>query len=181
LVNPLSNPTRKIVGLPNPPQYCNEWLFYWTQSKIPYVVWVLVLVKPNLIWSMYTPINFPYWLDPVTTTLFGASNFVRVIIYLPQNNNVIITTTKIKITNLLNHTLPNPLLIILKKCFYNGLMSYLLAWFNRTWLILIWPKHKNGIYPKDSNSEADTNSFLYLSISQLDVTFGFVTPISCVI
>jgi hypothetical protein len=76
---------------------------------------------------MYTPINFPYWLDPVTTALFGASNFVRVIIYLPQNNNVIITTTKIKITNLLNHTLPNPLLIILKKCFYNGLMSYLLA------------------------------------------------------
>jgi len=33
-------------------------------------------------------------------------------------------------------------------------------WFNRTWLILIETKHENSIYPKDSNSEPDTNTKL---------------------
>jgi hypothetical protein len=39
-------------------QCCNEWLFYWTQSRVSYVVWILVLTKPNSVRLTYTPTFF---------------------------------------------------------------------------------------------------------------------------
>ena len=55
--NPLPNPTQptKLAGLPKPTQWYNWWLFYFTQTGVPYMIRVLGLTKPNPNRPMYTP------------------------------------------------------------------------------------------------------------------------------
>lgn len=47
-------PTHKFMVWPKPTQWYCGWLFYLTQTNVLYVVWILVLAKPNLNWPMYT-------------------------------------------------------------------------------------------------------------------------------